>query len=124
MADLTFNTTPGAVVDRFLLILYLNTGTSSEPAWSAIGKRVEESSMEYDWGDESKTDIFGDTYTTMKKPTITQTFDPCELDAGDAAQAKIDELNQTIADNQAYLDANAPQPEATAQPEATEAPAE
>ena len=89
MADVTFNTTPGTVVDRFLLILYLNTGTSSAPAWSAIGKRVEESSMEYDWGDESKTDIFGDTYTTMKKPTITQTFDPCELDAGDTAQAKI-----------------------------------
>ena len=42
----------------------------------------------------------------------------------DAAQAKIDELNQTIADNQAYLDANAPQPEETAQPEAIEAPAE
>ena len=52
------------------------------------------------------------------------------LAARDAAQAKIDELNQTIADNQAYLDANAPQPEetpvpeATPQPEATEAPAE
>lgn len=25
----------------------------------------------------------------MKKPIITQTFDPCELDAGDAALAKI-----------------------------------
>ena len=46
------------------------------------------------------------------------------LAARDAAQAKIDELNQAIADNQAYLDANAPQPEETAQPEATEAPAE
>ena len=46
------------------------------------------------------------------------------LAARDPAQAKIDELNQTIADNQAYLDANAPQPEETAQPEATEAPAE
>ena len=46
------------------------------------------------------------------------------LAARDAAQAKIDELNQTIADNQAYLDANAPQPEETAQPEAIEASAE
>lgn len=89
MADMTFNTKPGAVVDRKLLILYLNTGTEAEPVWSRIGKRVEESSMEYDWGDESKTDIFGETYTTMKKPTITQTFDPCELDASDTAQVKI-----------------------------------
>ncbi len=89
MADLTFNTTPGAVVERKLLILYLNTGTGETPAWSPIGKRVEDSSMEYDWGEESKTDIFGNTYSTMKRPTITQTFDPCELDAGDTAQVKI-----------------------------------
>lgn len=89
MADLTFNTAEGAVVERKLLILYLNTGTSAAPVWSAIGKRVEDSSMEYDWGDESKTDIFGETYTTMRPPVITQTFDPCELDSGDAAQVRI-----------------------------------
>lgn len=89
MADLTFNTTAGAVVERKLLILYLNTGTYLSPTWSRIGKRVEDSSMEYDWGEESKTDIFGETYTTMKSPVITQTFDPCELDAGDTAQVKI-----------------------------------
>ena len=89
MADLTFNTTAGAVVERKLLILYLNIGTNQSPTWSRIGKRVEDSSMEYDWGEESKTDIFGETYTTMKSPVITQTFDPCELDAGDTAQVKI-----------------------------------
>ena len=89
MADLTFNTTAGAAVERKLLILYLNTGSSAAPVWSAIGKRVEDSSMEYDWGEETKSDIFGNTYTTMKRPTITQTFEPCELDAGDPAQVKI-----------------------------------
>lgn len=89
MADLTFNTTAGAVVERKLLILYLNTSTDQSPTWKPIGKRVEDSSMEYDWGEESKTDIFGETYTTMKSPVITQTFDPCELDAGDTAQVKI-----------------------------------
>lgn len=96
MADMTFNTAAGAVVERKLLILYLNTGTASEPVWSPIGKRVEDSSAEYDWGEESKTDIFGNTYTTMKKPTITQSFDPCELDAGDVAQVRI--WNQAIKD--------------------------
>ena len=45
--------------------------------------------MEFDWGTSTKTDIFGDTYTTGKKATRTQTFDPCELDSGDAAQRKI-----------------------------------
>lgn len=96
MADMSFNTTAGAVVERKLLILYLNTGTASEPVWSPIGKRVEDSSAEYDWGEESKTDIFGNTYTTMKKPTITQSFDPCELDSGDVAQVRI--WNQSIKD--------------------------
>lgn len=97
MADMTFNTTAGAIVTRKLLILYLNTGSASAPVWSAVGKRVEDSSMTYDWGEETKTDIFGETYTTLKPPTITQTFDPCELDAGDTAQVKI--WNQSIKDH-------------------------
>lgn len=95
--DLTFNTEAGAVVARKMLLLFLNTGSSETPAWSVIGKRVEDSSMEYDWSDESKTDILGDTYTTMKEPIITQTFDPCELDSGDTAQVKI--WNQSIKDH-------------------------
>ena len=89
MADLTFNTDSGVTVKRELLIAYLNTGTSGSPTWSAVGKRVEDSSMELDWGEETKQDILGQTYTTLKKPTITQTFDPVELDAGDAAAVAI-----------------------------------
>ena len=89
MAEYTFNTTAGQTVDRHQLLAYLNTGTSSQPVWSVMGKRVEDSSEEYDWSPESKKDILGDTYGTMKKPIITQTFDPCELDSGDAAQQKI-----------------------------------
>ena len=89
MADMTLNTPAGQVVDRKLLILYLNTGAASSPVWSPIGKRVEDSSMEYDWSDESKKDILGDTYATMRKPIITQSFDPCEMDSGDVAQVAI-----------------------------------
>lgn len=92
--DMTFNTKPGSVVERKLLILYLNLGTAEAPEWSPIGKRVEDSSAEYDWGEESKTDIFGNTYTTMKAPIISQSFDPCELDGGDLAQVRI--WNQSI----------------------------
>ena len=89
MAELTFNTAAGQTIDRALLIAYLNTGETGSPVWSAVGKRVEDSSAEYDWGEETKTDILGQSYTTLKKPTITQTFEPCELDAGDNAQLKI-----------------------------------
>lgn len=104
MDDLTFNTPAGQVVDRKLLILYLNTGENEEPVWSPIGKRVEESSMEYDFNEESKTDIFGEVYTTWNKPIVTQTFEPCELDAGDKAQVKI--WNQAIRDQDVAAMAN------------------
>ena len=49
MADMTFNTTAGQTIDRELLIAYLNTGEASTPVWSPFGKRVTDSSMEYDW---------------------------------------------------------------------------
>lgn len=106
MADeLTFNTTAGETVDRALLIAYLNVSDSPEmPEWAPIGKRVEDSSEELDWGEESKTDIFGNIYTTMKKPTITQTFDPCELDASDKTQQKI--WNLGVKDQNAQALAN------------------
>lgn len=96
MADMTFNTTSGAVIARKMYVLYLNTGSAGTPTWSPVGKRVEDSSAEYDWAEESKVDIFGETYTTIKAPVITQSFDPCELDAGDVAQLKI--WNQAIKD--------------------------
>ncbi len=89
MENLDFNTKPGETVSRELLIVYLNTGTYAEPVWSPVGKRVEESSIEMDWGTETKTDIFGHNYTSGKKPTKTQTFDPCELDSGDPAQKQV-----------------------------------
>ena len=102
MADYEFNTTEGQTIDRALLIAYLNTGaSSSSPIWSPIGKRVEDSSQEFDWSEETKQDILGSTYTTMKKPVITQTFDPCELDAGDEAQKKIWNLAIVKQDNNA-----------------------
>lgn len=84
-----FNVPAGETIARELLIAYLNTGTDSAPVWSPIGKRVEDSSMELDWQEESKKDILGNTYTTMKKPIASQTFDPWELEGSDAAQEKV-----------------------------------
>ena len=89
MDDMKFNTPAGQTVDRKLLILYGNTGTYDAPKWNAIGKRVEESAQEYEWGEESKKDILGDTWSTMREPTITQSFEPCELDSGDEYQQKL-----------------------------------
>lgn len=97
MADLTFNTTDGVTIAREKLALYLNTGTTATPVWSPVGKRVEDSSIELDWSLETKVDIFGDTYTTGKKATRTQSFDPWELDASEAAQELI--WNKAFHDN-------------------------
>ena len=88
----TFNVPNGETIAREMLIAYLNTGTEASPVWSPIGKRVEDSSMELDWSEESKKDILGNTYASMKKPIVTQSFDPWELEGGDAAQTKIIEL--------------------------------
>ena len=104
MADLEFNTTSGQTIARERLIAYLNTGTATAPVWSAIGKRVEGSTEEMDWSQESKQDILGTTFTTMKKPAITQTFDPIPMDAGDAAAVKI--WNLAVKDHDAQGLAN------------------
>lgn len=89
MAETTFNTPAGQTIARELLVAFLNTGTADSPVWSPVGKRVEDSTIEMDWAVETKTDIFGDSYSTGKKATKTQSFEPWELDSGDAAQAKI-----------------------------------
>lgn len=89
MADPIFNTNPGETIARELLVAYLNTGTNAAPVWSPIGNRVEDSSEEMDWSEETTQDILGKTRTTMKKPVITQTFDPWDLDGSDVAQQKI-----------------------------------
>ena len=76
MADLEFNTTPRPDCrpgNADCLSKYWRVGP---PTWSPIGKRVEDSSIEFDWQTETKVDIFGDTYATGKKATKTQAFDP------------------------------------------------
>lgn len=87
-----FNTPAGQVVDRKLYLCCGNSGTCEAPKWGRLGKRVEDSSSELDWGEETKKDILGDTYTTMLTPVITQTFDPCELDSGDEYQQHVWQL--------------------------------
>lgn len=89
MPDLTFNTVEGQDIKRELLILCLNTGVKAAPVWSPIGSRVTDSSEEIDWSKETNTDILGKVRTTMKKPVITQSFDPLPLDAGDPAVVKL-----------------------------------
>ncbi len=89
MADITFNTTGGQTIARETLLLCLNTGTSSSPTWSPMGSRTTDSSIEFEWSEETTTDVLGVTHTTMKKSQRHQTFDPVPLDSADAAVVRI-----------------------------------
>ncbi len=89
MPDLTFNTAGGMTIAREMLIAYLNTGTNAQPVWSPVGKRVEDSSTEIEWESNTIRDILGSTWGTLKKPTITQKFEPCDLDGDDTALVKL-----------------------------------
>lgn len=97
MADLTFNTNANETVAREFLILYLNTGTQQAPTWSPLGKRVEDSSIEYDWQKENRTDILGNSYALLKKPQMTQSFSAYPLDSADTAAVQI--WNKAIKDH-------------------------
>ena len=101
MADYTFSTPAGQTIARETLIAYLNTGSGSSATWSPIGARTEDSSMEYDWNTETVKDILGNTYGSMRKPIITQTFDPAKITNGDAALKKIWDLGVVGQDAQA-----------------------
>ena len=90
MADTAFNTPAGQAPDRESLIAYLNTAVSSgAPEWSPLGEGVTDSSMEYDWQEESSKDIRGVTRTTLRKPIITEDFDTSRLDSGSKAISKL-----------------------------------
>lgn len=104
MADLTFNGTTGQTIARELLIMYLNTGTTGTPAWHAFGKRVSDSSMSMDWQQETEKDILGNTFTTMKKPTVTQSFDPMPLENGNEVHEYL--WNRAVKDQDAQALAN------------------
>lgn len=89
MAELIFNTTEGQTVARETLVLFLNTGTASAPTWAPVGVRVTSSSAEYDWQRDTSQDILGNAYSEMKKPIITQSFDPWPMSNGDSALLKL-----------------------------------
>ena len=82
MKDLDFNTPVGQTIDRHLLVMCI-TADKTNPKWTPVGSRVPDSSEELDWSKDTSTDILGKVRTTMKKPVITQSFDPLPMDRED-----------------------------------------
>lgn len=79
----------GETAVREHLLLFANTGTSDAPEWAIIGRHVESSDMEYDYSKEDKKDIVGNTYSELKKPIVTQTFDSIPVMGGDPVIERI-----------------------------------
>lgn len=89
MPNTTFNTNEGQQIQREMLLALLNTDTYASPEWAALGSTVTDSTVSYDWGEETNQDILGVTRTTLKKPTVTQDFDGVKIYKGDAAYEMI-----------------------------------
>jgi hypothetical protein len=89
MPDPTFNTPENQTIAREQLICCINVATYASPTWAVIGTHVEDSSIEFDWGEETNQDILGIVHSTMKKPTLTQSFDGVKLYEGDPAYEHI-----------------------------------
>lgn len=88
----SFNVPQGETIDRHAMIAYLNTGTYASPMWGAIGLRVTDSSVEFDWSSEDNKDILGNTFSVMKTPILTQSFDDWPFSGGDEAQELLAQL--------------------------------
>lgn len=88
----TISADTGKSAKREMMITALNTGTAASPAWKALGKKVEESSIDLDWGDETKKDILGHVYTTAQKPTKEQEFSGNNFIGGDDVMNYISDL--------------------------------
>lgn len=89
MPTATFNTVEGQEIPREMLIAYLNTGSYASPTWRAIGSSVPDSNVELDWGEDTTQDILGVTRTTLKAPTLSQSFEGVKLYEGDPAYEQI-----------------------------------
>lgn len=88
----TISTGNGVSAARETLVTYLNTGTSDVPVWSAMGLKVTDSNIEYDWSQETNTDILGNTFTTAKTAQMTQSFSGNEIVGGDAVMNHLADL--------------------------------
>lgn len=65
--------TTGLDVKRKFLAHYVDVGTNSTEKWELLGYKVEDASIEFNWNEETVTDITGKTYRTITKsePSIT-----------------------------------------------------
>lgn len=101
MAEIKFaNEETYQTIELEKLMVYINVSSSAAaPDWAPLGIGVESSSQSYDWQRESKKDIWGNTYNSMKKPIVTRDLQPWPVSGNDKAQRHIWKLGVVDQDN-------------------------
>lgn len=94
MAVTPINLATNQRAERKLLITVAEwtEGTGSKPVREILGRRTEDSSIEYNADIETTTDILGINYTDINRTQPQQDFDPYLILGGSALGAKLDDI--------------------------------
>lgn len=98
MAVTQFNLAEHQRAERKLLLTVVEwsegTGTSATQERELLGRRTEDSSIEYNADIETTTDILGINYTDLNRTQPEQTFDPYLVLGGSKLGAKLNDIRR------------------------------
>ena len=94
MAVTQFNLPVNQRAERKLLITVAEWTEGSEQVREILGRRTEDSSIEYNPDIETTTDILGINYTDMNRTQPQQDFDPYLILGGSKLGAKLNDIRK------------------------------
>lgn len=89
-----FNLADGQRAERKLLITVAEWTESGSPVRELLGRRTEDSSIDYNPDIETTTDILGNNYTDMNRTQPQQDFDPYTILGGSKLGAKLNDIRR------------------------------
>ncbi len=94
MAISPFNLADGQRAERKLLITVAEWTEGSTQVRELLGRRTEDSSIDYNPDIETTTDILGNNYTDMNRTQPQQDFDPYTILGGSKLGAKLNDIRR------------------------------
>lgn len=94
MAVTQFNLADGQRAERKLLITVAEWKEGTEAVREILGKRTEDSSIEYNADISTTTDILGFNYTDINRTQPQQDFDPFLIMGGSKLAAKLNDIRK------------------------------
>lgn len=89
-----FNLADGQRAERKLLITVAEWTEGSTQVRELLGRRTEDSSIDYNPDIETTTDILGNNYTDMNRTQPQQDFDPYTILGGSKLGAKLNDIRR------------------------------